>query len=317
MCSNKYFNIRNVCPVCFSDESTELVKVPYSQKLIKSYLEWYYHHFDYSMLEGANYILDQCGLCGLIYQREVPCSFFMEKIYEEWIDPHQSFELTLKYELKYYKKLNKHIQLMIAYMGGIPSRLNVLDFGLGWGLWAKMAMGYGLNVYGVELSQSRINHARKLGVNIVTYEDIPGMQFDFINTTQVFEHLAEPTIVLKYITQGLKKNGIIRISVPSGRRINEKLKKEDWTQIKWHLKGKDDVNSLNSVAPLEHINCFTPQSLIAMSDKAGLSLINVALDKHENILKRTLKHMLRPYHRSLRALFMNNKKKMSEYYIKN
>lgn len=126
--------------------------------------------------------------------------------------------------------------------------------------------GLWLGVYGTELSQARIEYAKASGIKVITWEDIPNYRFDFINTEQVFEHLSEPMETLVHLKRALKPGGMIKISVPNGWDIKRRLRIGDWTAP------KGSRNSLNPIAPLEHINCFNHEVIVKMASRVGLKL---------------------------------------------
>jgi hypothetical protein len=64
----------------------------------------------------------------------------------------------------------------------------------------------------------------------------------------------------------LKPNGIIRINVPNGWDIKRRLEIWDWTAP------RGSENSLNMVAPLQHINCYIHEALVKMGQEAGLEV---------------------------------------------
>ena len=87
---NRYFTSRESCPACRAESSTLLFEAGYEESPIKDYLDGFYPpqgKVEHEYLKGSRYILDQCGECGLIYQRQIPGDFLAAKIYEEWIDP--------------------------------------------------------------------------------------------------------------------------------------------------------------------------------------------------------------------------------------
>jgi len=53
---------------------------------------------------------------------------------------------------------------------------------------------------------------------------LPDADFDFINVDQVFEHLPYPRATLANLTTKLRAGGVVRISVPNGRRVLKKLR---------------------------------------------------------------------------------------------
>jgi SAM-dependent methyltransferase len=160
---------------------------------------------------------------------------------------------------------------VIAFLRKPPSSLQILDFGMGWGEWALMAKGFGCDVYGAELSKGRIDHATSQGIKILTGKESPALRFDFINTEQVFEHLPRPLETLMGLKELLKPTGILKISVPPGWDIEGRLRIMDWECP------KGAKNSLNLVAPLEHINCYQKRSLTRMAGIAGLRSVKMPL----------------------------------------
>lgn len=58
---------------------------------LREYLERYYKNeggaVEFEYLEGAQFILEECLDCGLIFQKEVPSDWMIRRIWEHWIDP--------------------------------------------------------------------------------------------------------------------------------------------------------------------------------------------------------------------------------------
>lgn len=295
--NESFFVIRTNCPACGSAHSQELYAASFTEPPIRNYLEEFYSpqggvEFDY--LKEAQFILDECKQCGLIFQRFIPNYFLMSKLYEQWIDPERVFDLEVKNRgIEYFARLAREIDRVIEHFGAKPSSLDLFDFGMGWGEWCRMAQAYGCSVFGTELSQTKIDYAKRFGFSIITWDEISEHQFDFINTEQVFEHISSPSETLKYLSKSLKPNGLIRISVPSAWDIKRRLAIMDWKAP------KGSKNSLNAIAPLEHINCFSYASLLRMGQIAGLVPVNmqarIRLDR--TILNFTLRDIMRPFYR--------------------
>ena len=145
-----------------------------------------------------------------------------------------------------------------------PSSVAFLDFGMGWGKWCFLAKAFGCETYGLELSEERRQHGIQSGITVLGWDDLTTQKFDFINAAQVFEHVTEPLDTLKALVASLNPGGIVRIGVPRGWDIKRRLKIWDWKLPDTH------PDSLNPVAPLQHINCFSFRSLEAMGRLAGL-----------------------------------------------
>lgn len=300
---NEFFVRRSHCPCCQSPEGIELCRAPYTEGPLRDYLVSFYSAqgtIDLEYLDEQEYILIECPGCGLIYQKEIPGELLMQKLYEEWIDPRKVFELVEKRRtIGYFSGLSAEVVSVVRQLGRPPMQLQFLDFGMGWGHWCRAAQAFGCTVYGAELSAARIDYARQTGIRVIDYEEISKLRFDFINTEQVFEHLTEPRETLAHLKQSLKVDGILKISVPDGGDIRQRLKKWNWQAPKY------TVESLNPVAPLEHLNCFNRDSLSRLARECGLIPIEVPTATIQICPRggiQTVKTILRPYWHRLQGI---------------
>jgi len=299
--SNSWFKSRKQCPACNSIDLKTIYENRYNEFPIKDYLTNFYADqgmVEFEYLEGVSYLLCECGKCGLIFQKEIPGDFLMERLYEHWINPSKVFLQHYDEDnLEYYSNYAQEIMRMISYFNAIPSSLDFFDFGMGWGKWALMAKAFGCNSYGTELSAERIEYAKSCGINIVKGTEIHEHQFDLINTEQVFEHIPDPLNTLIYLKGALKPDGIIKISVPTANNISKLLKKMDWKAE------KGSKNSLNPIAPLEHINFYRYSSILKMADMAGMEEVFIPIQKYQKYTinwigpKAIVKNILRPIYR--------------------
>jgi SAM-dependent methyltransferase len=297
-----YFLTRAGCPGCKSSAHRTLYTCGFLEPPIKEFLESFYAPqggIELEYLRGALFVLKECQDCGLIFQRNIPNDFLVNKLYEEWIDPGKAFmQQAQNDDSERYKKYAEEVMLLIAYFNTVPQQLKFFDFGMGWGEWCLMARAFGCAAYGAELSEARIQYAKSQGITVIAWDEIPKFHFDFINTEQVFEHLPEPLDTLNYLKTALKPDGLIKISVPDGKDIKRNLQILDWTAH------KESENSLNPVSPLEHLNCFTYRSLIQMAERAGFEPVNFPLILHYaslvnwRPLTHMLKNLLRPFYRN-------------------
>lgn len=298
-----YFVDRTICPACKSPEQHNIYRCDFTKSPIREYLDSFYSpqgYIEYEYLEGAVFSLNECKGCGLIYQEQIPNDELMERLYEKWIDPEMAFQRHLTgddlHVLSYYAQ---EIMQLVAYFGKDPNELTFLDFGMGWGKWLRMAKAFSCDAYGVELSKRRIEYAKSNGVEVLSWDELPKHQFDLINTEQVFEHIPQPLDTLMYLKRSLKHDGIIKISVPNGSVMGRRLKVMDWTA------SKGSRNSLNPVAPLEHINCFDRGAIIRMADIVGLETVYLPILSQYQFTtgwcrpKRIIKNLLLPFYRNI------------------
>lgn len=290
---------REQCPSCGSRAARVLVSVPYEASAVEAFLKTHYHRPpDTTPLHGATYEVVRCESCSLGYQRYVPTPELLQTIYDEWISATPKEHARSRYGLEDYRLLSQEVQFVIEHFRKPPGTLQVLDFGMGWGVWSRMALAFGCSVAGAELSVARQQHARSIGIDVLQWDELPGRNFHFINTEQVFEHLVEPAATLRHLATALADGGLLRISVPNCRSALRTLEK---TRA-FERMSTDDVRALH---PLEHLNGFEASTLERFGRGAGLVPIRPSLRLLYNGTsgwlqpKAAVKSLLRPLYRHL------------------
>lgn len=276
---------RKKCPACHSKDSNLIYSLEYSSEEMKNYLNYFYKKeniIELSTLENHYYNLLKCNDCNLVYQEFEPNIHFSGVIYEKWIDPEKAFEHEEVKRKNNRSRWTKEINFLIEATNKNPEDIFVLDYGCGWSTWLMIAKDCGINhIFGTELSPQRIRYAKEKGITLLSNSDIKNYKFDIINSEQVFEHLPTPFEDLELLTNSLSKKGILKISVPNGFDIGRRLNINDWQAPKGHF------NSLNPVAPLEHLNCFTKYSMDRMAERAGLKNMEIHPNRVFNDNKAT------------------------------
>src|SRR5574341_979905 len=103
--SNPCFVRREECPACASGNFRTIYQSQYDRYPIKDYLVDFYSPqgmVEFEYLEGANYVLCECDVCGLIFQRDIPNESLMKKLYEYWLNPQKGFSQQKQEGLGYY-----------------------------------------------------------------------------------------------------------------------------------------------------------------------------------------------------------------------
>ena len=206
--------LRSKCPACLSTSLTSLYQEAYRADSIQNYLKRHYEGRASQAADHYTFQLSACHECGLVFQQQVPDDDMLGEIYNGWVPNTELDREHRDYSLSEYRYLSEQVQFIIEYFGLPPSQLSVLDFGFGWAHFSKMAMGYGCDVSGAELSEERRAHGESVGIKLVELENLPPRKYRFINTEQVFEHLTEPREVLARLIESLAPDGLIKISVP-------------------------------------------------------------------------------------------------------
>lgn len=295
---NSHFESRESCPCCDAAGGALIYEKPFCASPIREYLEAFYSPqggVEFEFLEGANFTLIECPGCGVIYQKHIANDALMARLYDRWIDPEKVFAfIDGKQDAAYFMSLAKQVANVVTWFRRPPSELSCLDFGMGWGHWCRIARGFGCAVAGVELSDARIAFAKKAGLEVIAHGDLATRKFDYINTEQVFEHIPHPLATLLELKHSLKPGGLLRISVPDGWGIKRKLERGHW------LAPKMSRDSLNAVAPLEHINCFDYHAIVKLAARAGLEERLVA-DVHSMSLRDGLRDWVKPHYFRMRG----------------
>lgn len=261
---------RTRCPACLNASLALDYEEPYTGAGLQAYLARHYEGHASRSADAGVYTLARCNNCSLVFQQQVPGDPLLGEIYNDWVPGTELEREHRNYSLDEYRYLAEQVQFMIQYFRLPPGELDALDFGFGWAHWSKMAMGFGCNVWGVELSEERARHGKSVGLRVVGLADLPSRRFRFINTEQVFEHLIEPRLVLEKLRDALSGDGIIKISVPNAAAV---LKKISQGKRFGALPAEDQM----PIAPLEHINAFTHESLAAFGKEFGLKPLRPSL----------------------------------------
>lgn len=289
---------REHCPGCKRTATRTLHREPLDSPGISRYMRAHYGRRVERDFSGYDYVLAQCEHCGLAFQAQVPGPELLQEIYDRWLPATEREAVVARWGLDDYRYLAGQVEFMLDHFRLPPGSVRALDFGFGWAEWAKMAGAFGVDVCGAELSQVRIDYARSVGIPVVDPADLPRGEFHFINTEQVFEHLLEPRDMLERLAGALRPGGLVKISVPnSAKSIRKLLGARDFSRL--------SDGDIMAIAPFEHINAFTCDSLDALGREAGLRLFRPSLRKLYNSSsgwmepKGALRTLARPIYRHL------------------
>ncbi len=257
---------REACPLCQSGQSHTLCDLDYDEPKLKAFIEHFYQgRIGETTLLGGRYRVVKCGRCGFVYQDPILGDKGMQLLYHDWVDQERSLQKKKNAPAKLYQQYAGQITTLSRLFDKPPAQTRVLDFGMGWGYWCRMAQAHGYDVSGYELSFERCKHARQMGLRVIDNLAQSENQFDFIYANQLFEHLAEPVQVLSELCRCLKDDGIVYLRVPDGRGVDSRLQRHGWSP------------GLDAIHPLEHINCFTRKTLIDLAASSGLHPFNPPL----------------------------------------
>lgn len=149
-----------------------------------------------------------------------------------------------------------------------PARGRILDVGPNVGTCLLLAAERGWSTAGVEINAEAARYCReKRGLDVHTgvfaEDSYAKRSFDVVLMTDVIEHLRDPLAALVTARKLLKPGGLVVITTPDVGRWSGRL-----LQIK----------------PLEHLYYFTPATIAASLEKAGLQVLGVdSFDRYHNL----------------------------------
>jgi 2-polyprenyl-3-methyl-5-hydroxy-6-metoxy-1,4-benzoquinol methylase len=218
-------------------------------------------------LGDALYEVKECTACGLCWQTFYPDEKLATALYDNWIDQTASRTGDLqRTSVLGYEPILQEVVALAGYVEKaqrVPLHdIKVLDYGMGWGSWLRIASAFGIQAYGYEVSPTRIAQAAELGITCLGDKELPAHKFHIINMEQVLEHVPDPGALVERLLPLLADGGLLKISVPNGKNTAALLRAE----------GARDLGAPNLVAirPLEHVNSFTPQALRKLVGRLGL-----------------------------------------------
>lgn len=260
---------RPCCPSCDTANGRVEFDSRFDEGCVGDFVRRYYK-VDPARFGEARFTLVRCSRCTLLYQRMVGDAALLGELYGRWINDDNRPESDPQYRARVAKPLESRdgheIFAAAAFLGKRPDEMATLDYGMGWGLWARIAEQLGCRSFGSELSPERVDFARAYRVLPIADAEIGGTQFDFINTEQVMEHVTALRPPLDRLAAALVPGGILKISVPSGERVEALLAA---LRAGAGLSDKEWV----PVQPLEHVNCFTERALAAVADELGMAIV--------------------------------------------
>jgi 2-polyprenyl-3-methyl-5-hydroxy-6-metoxy-1,4-benzoquinol methylase len=239
---------------------------------------------DWAHLEGTHYVLEDCADCGLLYQKYVPNGRMLGIVYNEMVAPDFLARLEQsRLTVDSFEKIAGELAVLFRRLGKEPPAIRFLDYGFGHGRWARAAVAMGADVYATEISPEKIALAGKLGVKILTEDELSGQRFDIVHAEQVFEHLTEPRETFLKLAATLADGGLMKVAVPPQGRIKARVAERGMVAASpsehlWNPTAEANAAAAEAdyvaVLPLEHLNAFAPGSFEKLAEAAGLKLVD-------------------------------------------
>lgn len=252
---------RESCCICGNTNPKEVIRVGYNDDPIKSLLTEYYDGaVDFSLLSDEAYVIDYCPVCHHYWKEYVLDSDGMEQLYSEWLSTPDSEEIPQKKYSSWQTEFGiEDASRIKSYLEKHPRDIRVLDYGGGYCWFAKLLDAFGFETYFYDVSESKAELARKHGISTIDSIDaIEDIEFDYIHMNQVLEHVPSPQKTVRTVADLLSTDGFAYVAVPDAASAGHDPKR---------------IVEHNAFHPLEHINCFTHESLRKLMSEHELEQI--------------------------------------------
>lgn len=261
------FVSRHNCISCGSRVSRQVSGGLFGDEPLRSFIEndpWGENPMP--VLEAERWDFRECSQCRQRWHGRILSEQWNEVRFSKWMSAEAIEQFEAQHGSNHDAARDVQHVLRLKDMGV----RRVLDFGCGFGQFLEMCRLFGLEAHGVERS-----HARRSGAAVQIHAELdeaPG-NFDAITMFEVLEHLDDPLAMLRALRERLNPGGLMIIEVPDTTGVNEIT----------------DEFSYRKIHPLDHINAFTPDSLVGIMRKAGFKPIAKGPAFVATSLKRVVK----------------------------
>jgi hypothetical protein len=273
--------IERNCPSCKSSERTIAFRLLKSQFLYNNpthNLSWFEK---LNIPDDHKFPFVRCSHCGFVYSQFRLNDEYNFSFYNTGINVDSSKEKAFK-----KAKRIKQVEIWLNLLKNSPdkSSLKVLDFGGGWGDFLAIAKSYGVEVFGLEFDERKIEFAGSNGIPLHKMEFIDrNAPYDIFMCNQVMEHLDDPKRALQHLRSLLVKDAVGFVGVPN---FNTKYLTENITLIN---RGGIPPKEIN---PFGHLNYFSPETFSKMLKECQFQVFTPEIKKKPAGLLSSIKRSL-------------------------
>jgi len=252
------------CPACKGSQGSVLAALDTDR--VQRFIEFDHLKYGGLMSEWIDTCppeIVRCHVCGHCWYRYQPTLEQLDRMYAAG-EPLESGAVVSREPTVFMLREMRRLRRVV-----VKPNPSLLDYGSGFGRWARAAARVGFRVYAYEPSEARGAEFVEEFTLVHDLSEIAGMRFDAINLEQVLEHVPDPTETLQIISSFVTADTVLRVRVPNILRPPEGA--SVW--VDWPYDGK----RVHAMAPFEHLHGFTPTSLVNLIKRSGYELL--PLDK--------------------------------------
>ncbi|MBN2119683.1 MAG: class I SAM-dependent methyltransferase [Candidatus Omnitrophica bacterium] len=223
------------------------------------------------LIPGSPFRIVKCKRCGLVYKNpRLTEEEALKQVESDGIIPEHRREVWHDSKIKLFERNLKRIEVLQA-------KGRLLDVGCGYGLFLKLALENGWQVWGVEPSRSAYEHAReefKLDNIQKTTLRKAGFSENFFDVVTLWDVVAlfyDPLAELKETRRILKPEGIV------GIRVHNAIFQLFFQRL---LRILAVINRKLKLKPsIFHPYTFSPKTIRKILERAGLEIIAIEVSE--------------------------------------
>lgn len=159
-----------------------------------------------------------CKKCGLVQQKKIPTDDELRIYYSH--NYRQDYKNTYSPKIKYVRRAGIAAKSRISFLKATINSHNktLLDIGAGGGEFVYLASINGFNATGIEPNEGYSEFAKKeysAEIKTMMLDDVESASADIVTLFHVFEHMANPKLVISKIYNVLNDDGYLFIEVPN------------------------------------------------------------------------------------------------------
>jgi len=159
-----------------------------------------------------------CKKCGLVQLKNIPSDDELKIYYSH--NYRLDYKKTYHPTIKYVRRAGVHAKSRITFLKETIDTNNktLLDIGAGGGEFVYLASVNGFNATGIEPNKGYSEYAKKeysVEIKTMMLDDVKSASADIVTLFHVFEHMANPKLVMSKIYNVITDGGHLFIEVPN------------------------------------------------------------------------------------------------------
>ncbi len=211
-------------------------------------------------------ILLHCNSCDIYFLAEFPNQLNLDNYYEKEYRIVKDFTNT---EHRRISRIYEQYQLL-SIINKYHDIKSILDIGCDKGFFLDEARRLGINVAGVELSESARNYCATIGLDVRHSIDEFDSKFDAVIMSHSLEHFFDPKEILTKIYDKLNSKGLLIVRVPAFDSPWSRIAKSRWIWFQ----------------PKNHNFHFTQKSLRLLAQNCGFEVLEIQYRKSNNLMTK-------------------------------